>query len=104
MLVLYILASKPDLVLSPFYVLRGKTVLNGYKERIYVPLIITAGNIDSSGLRLTLTRTPRQFNAGIIGIGAEVNSNLFVPPNVNQFDIYGYCPGSCTRQVSSNLH
>ena len=74
------------------------------KKQICVLLIITAGNIDSSGLRLTLTRTPKQFNAGIIGIGAAVNSNLFVPPNVNQFNIYGYCPASCTRQVSSKLH
>ena len=56
-------------------------------------------NIDNSGVRFTLTPTPRQYNAGISGIGAEVNSNLFVPPDTDQFNIYGYCPSTCTNQV-----
>ena len=70
----------------------------------FVCLIITAGNVDSSGVRLTLTRTPRQFNASIMVVGAQIDRNLFVPPNVDQFNIYGYCPGSCTQEVSSNYN
>ena len=50
-------------------------------------------------MRFTLTRTPREFNAGISGVGSEVNSNLFVPPNTDEFNIYGYCTSGCTSQV-----
>ena len=60
---------------------------------------IVADNIDSSGVRFTLTRTPREFNAGISGLGSEVNSNLFVPPNSDEFNVYGYCTSGCTNQV-----
>lgn len=58
-----------------------------------------AGNIDNSGIRFTLTPTPRQFNVTITGVGSEVNTNLFVPPNTNQFNTFGYCPSTCTNDV-----
>ena len=61
--------------------------------------VFLAGVIDNSGMKFTLTRIPRRYNASITGIGAEVNSNLFVPPNVDEFDIYGYCNSDCTNQV-----
>ena len=60
---------------------------------------IVTDNVDSSGIRFTLTRVPREFNAGISGVGSEVNSNLFVPPNTDEFNVYGYCTSGCTRQV-----
>ena len=62
------------------------------------------GNIDSSGMRFTITSTPRQFNAGVSGVGSEVNANLFVPPNTTEFNIYGYCPSTCTRRVRKYIH
>ena len=65
----------------------------------YVCNTLIADNIDNSGIRFTLTRTPRQFNASLAGIGSQVNTNLFVPPNTNQFNIYGYCPSTCTNNV-----
>ena len=71
---------------------------------IYLPscnycTVITTDNIDNSGMRFTITRTPREYNASVSGVGAEVNSNLFVPPNIAEFDIYGYCNSDCTSQV-----
>lgn len=62
-------------------------------------IAITVGEIDNSGMRFTITRTPTQFNAGVSGIGSQVNSNLFVPPNVDHFNIFGYCPATCTNSV-----
>ena len=64
-----------------------------------IVIVTIVDNIDSSGVRFTLTSTPRQFNAGVAGVGAEVNTNLFVPPNTDRYDIYGYCPSTCTSQV-----
>ena len=66
--------------------------------------VITADNIDSSGMRFTLTRTPRRYNSSISGVGAEVNTNLFVPPNIDEFDIYGYCNSDCTSQVCKMIY
>ena len=68
-------------------------ILNGFGCCTYTD------NIDSSGMRFTLTRTPRQHNAGIFGLGSVINTNLFIPPNTDQFNVYGYCPSSCTNQV-----
>ena len=75
-----------------------------YLSALYITLnafyyIDITDNIDSSGMRFTLTRMPRQYNAGVSGLGAEVNSNLFVPPNTDPFNIYGYCPSACTSRV-----
>ena len=58
------------------------------------------GRVDNSGLRFSLTQTPREFNAGVTGIGSIINSNLFIPPNAGIFDVFGYCPSTCTREVS----
>ena len=58
------------------------------------------GRVDNSGFRLSLTQEARQFNAGLSGVGAQTNSNLFVPPNAGIFNVFGYCPSSCTREVS----
>ena len=60
-------------------------------------IVLIADNIDNSGIRFTVTPTPRQYNAGLSGLGSQVNENLFVPPNTNQFNIYGYCPSTCTN-------
>ena len=70
-----------------------------YKHVASYLTVIIAGNIDNSGMRLTLTRMARQYNSSVSGVGAEVNTNLFVPPNTDNFDIYGYCNSDCTRQV-----
>ena len=66
--------------------------------------VVITDNVDSSGMRFTLTRMPRQYNAGVSGLGAEVNSNLFVPPDTDPFNIYGYCPSACTSLVRKYIN
>jgi len=49
------------------------------------------------GLRLTLTKTLRKYDAGIISAGGI--PGIAVPPQVKSFDYTGYCAGSCTNSV-----
>ena len=44
--------------------------------------------------------TPRRHNAGTLAVGVSVNPLMVIPPNLDNFDIYGVCDSSCTSPVS----
>ncbi|XP_070555180.1 DBH-like monooxygenase protein 1 [Ptychodera flava] len=53
--------------------------------------------IDSSGIRIYYTSNLRQYDAGIMSIGAGTDQSLVIPPRANQFVIKGYCSKECTN-------
>lgn len=57
---------------------------------------MSAGRVDSSGLRITYTTTLREYDVGVIEVGNIVSPyEVFIPPNAESFLNVGYCPASC---------
>ncbi|KAK3586445.1 hypothetical protein CHS0354_001827 [Potamilus streckersoni] len=57
--------------------------------------------IDNSGLRITMTRNLRQYDAGMMEIGYQVNWRQITPPFEKAFLSQSYCPSQCIDHVSS---
>ncbi|KAH9503041.1 DBH-like monooxygenase protein 1 [Bulinus truncatus] len=57
------------------------------------------GIVDSSGLRLYLTPNVRKYDAASLGIGANNDEYLIVPPLAQNFVYRGHCDASCTNRV-----
>ncbi|KAI5706209.1 hypothetical protein M8J75_005848 [Diaphorina citri] len=55
-----------------------------------------AGIIDSSGLRLQISKSLRRYDAGIMELGLEYTDKMAVPPRTNYFTLSGYCTSECT--------
>lgn len=55
------------------------------------------GRDDTSGIRLTYTPTRRSQSAGLLQIGNI--DGIFVPPQIDEFNIVAYCGSTCTNQV-----
>lgn len=71
------------------------------------------GNIDSSGIRFTLTNTLRKYDAGVIELGLEYTDKMAIPPERESFSLTGHCISECTgvglpqrgiRIFASQLH
>ena len=62
-----------------------------------------AGTIDSSGMRIWYTDTPREHEAGILEVGYSVTPVMIVPPNTKNFTITGLVDDECTNRVSYNI-
>ncbi|KAL9960045.1 hypothetical protein ACROYT_G033442 [Oculina patagonica] len=56
------------------------------------------GMIDSSGLRFFYTKQLRKYDAGVLQVGAGVNSAMLIPPKQTDWQIDGYCTKECTRE------
>ncbi|XP_044179878.1 DBH-like monooxygenase protein 1 isoform X2 [Acropora millepora] len=56
------------------------------------------GMIDSSGLRFYYTKQLRKYDAGVLQVGAFVDSTLMIPPNETNWEINGFCSEECTRK------
>ena len=54
------------------------------------------GIFDSSGISLFYYDTPREHDAGALGIGA---SGMVIPPKATKYTIPGFCPSECTNVV-----
>ena len=48
---------------------------------------------DHSGLRLWLTPTLRQYDAGVVSVGTAVSNFLIVPPGSDGYLTQGMCHG-----------
>jgi len=51
--------------------------------------------IDNSGIRLTLTSEIRQYDAGVMQVGANTERHQIVPPYTKQMVSTGYCSPDC---------
>ncbi|XP_046669183.1 dopamine beta-hydroxylase [Homalodisca vitripennis] len=52
--------------------------------------------IDSSGLRVYVSPTLRQHDAGVIELGLEYIDKMAIPPGQPHFPLSGYCISECT--------
>ena len=62
-------------------------------------ILCLLGTIDSSGMRLWYTSTPRQYDAGIFSVGHSVHSNHVIPPNSKNFISTGLLTEECSKTV-----
>ncbi|XP_067933220.1 DBH-like monooxygenase protein 1 homolog [Watersipora subatra] len=58
---------------------------------------LISGKKDSSALQVTVTKTLRQYDVGVISTGGIFG--LTVPPRADDFTTSVFCPGSCTRKL-----
>ena len=63
-------------------------------------MCVCSGTVDSSGMRLWYTSTPREHEAGIVDVGHFVTEEQIIPPNSKNFTTTGVMLGDCTNQVS----
>ncbi|KAG2469797.1 DBH-like monooxygenase protein 2 homolog [Polypterus senegalus] len=70
-------------------------------EMHYNNPLATSGRVDSSGLRFYYTPYVRQYDAGILETGVEVDQNYLIPPGANIFKSYGLCKTSTFPSLSS---
>ncbi|XP_068083155.1 tyramine beta-hydroxylase [Anabrus simplex] len=52
--------------------------------------------VDSSGVRLYLTPSLRQYDGGVIELGLEYTDKMAIPPNQPAFTLSGFCVAECT--------
>ncbi|CAG9857214.1 unnamed protein product [Phyllotreta striolata] len=57
---------------------------------------IRSGIIDSSGIRLYVSKVLKQMDAGIIELGLEYSDKMAIPPRQSRFSLSGYCTPACT--------
>ena len=55
---------------------------------------------DSSGIEFIYENAPRQFDAGILLMGHEVNQLMIIPPQATNYGVTGVCSSECTSRVS----
>jgi hypothetical protein len=56
------------------------------------------GTLDSSGMRIWYTKTPREHDAGILTVGHLVTPLQVIPPNSKNFVNIGLMPAECTNE------
>jgi dimethyladenosine transferase 1 len=59
--------------------------------------------IDDSGIRITLTPTLRQHEAGMLELGHSVNYFQVIPPGLSDFVTKSYCSANCLSRVMYRL-
>ena len=67
---------------------------------VCVCVCVCSGIMDSSGMRLWYTSTPREYEAGILAVGHHVTEHQIIPPNSKNFTTTGVVLEDCTNQVS----
>lgn len=60
-------------------------------------IIRPAGLVDSSGFRIKVSKTLRQYDAGVMELGLEYTDKMAIPPGQTAFPLSGYCVADCTR-------
>jgi hypothetical protein len=59
---------------------------------------MVSGVTDYSGFQITYIETPRKYNSGSLAVGSDVTPYMVIPPQQENFDVYGICDMSCTGQ------
>ena len=57
-----------------------------------------SGVVDSSGIIVVLTETPRQHDAGLLLVG-QVLQGMFIPPRATNYSLVAECPSDCTSSI-----
>lgn len=57
-----------------------------------------AGVVDSSGIKLVLTETPRLYDAGVLLMG-QVLQGMLIPPRATNYTLVAECPSDCTSRL-----
>ncbi|KAI3380192.1 hypothetical protein SNEBB_003441, partial [Seison nebaliae] len=57
---------------------------------------LKSGKIDTSGMALYYSETPRKYSAGTLYLGARVPGNILIPPKVQKSNMMFPCPSECT--------
>jgi hypothetical protein len=57
------------------------------------------GTVDSSGMRMWYTSTPREYDAGIFEIGHAVTPLHVIPPDAENFTTTGILTSECTNNL-----
>ena len=58
--------------------------------------------MDSSGIVLFYTSSPRKYDAAITTIGRVIEPGMLIPPNTKEFVIAAECAAQCTEKVCSS--
>jgi len=53
---------------------------------------------DSSGLRIYHTKQLRQYDAGVLAVGANVDGRMIIPPRQRDWQTNGFCTKDCTMK------
>ena len=61
--------------------------------------MLHTGTVDSSGMRMWFTSTPRQYDAGIITFGHRITRDQIIPPNAKNFTTTALLTEKCTNTV-----
>ncbi|KAJ9576577.1 hypothetical protein L9F63_025529, partial [Diploptera punctata] len=77
--------------------------IGGPQFNLYVMLEVHYNNpelktdwVDSSGVRMYLSPTLRQYDGGVIELGLEYTDKMAIPPAQPHFQLTGYCITECT--------
>ncbi len=62
-------------------------------------LVLFADYVDSSGLRMWVTPTLRQYDAGLIMAGMIVGDHPIIPPKFDALKTQGHCSQQCLAAV-----
>ncbi|OQV12655.1 Dopamine beta-hydroxylase [Hypsibius exemplaris] len=57
---------------------------------------VTAGRVDSSGIRFYYTTQLRRYDAGCLELGLEYSPKMAIPPRMAKFELSGHCTAGCT--------
>ncbi|KAH8386946.1 hypothetical protein KR093_003733, partial [Drosophila rubida] len=60
---------------------------------------LQTGLVDNSGFRIKLSKTLRQYDAGVMELGLEYSDKMAIPPGQTAFPLSGYCVADCTRSA-----
>lgn len=61
------------------------------------------GIVDSSGMRIYMTERLRPIETGRFLItGVDDSRTRLIPPQMEHFTYYAYCPGECTRNLEDH--
>ena len=66
--------------------------------------LLWVGVLDNSGFEFTYQDCPRSFDAGVISVGHRVTPFMVIPPNQDNFNVFGVCNSDCTQVSFCNAH
>ena len=66
---------------------------------IFIRNFLPADFVDNSGVRLYLTPTLRQYDAGVFYSGVAVHDLQIIPPFEKEFESNGFCTQECLNKV-----
>jgi len=63
-----------------------------------------SGVVDNSGVRITMTPTPRSIDSGVLTLGDPVVTFGTIAPGLSAYSVEASCPSSCTSKWTNPIH